>query len=82
MGHEAVGRSAVPVLLTRLEEDAITGADDLKRPAAVLAQAKALGDIDRLAVGVGVPGGLRARREMNATRGQAGGADGAATASM
>ena|SRR5215211_2085647 len=71
VGHEAVRRSAMPVLLTGLEEHAVTGADDLDRSAAPLAQAGALRDVDRLAVGVGVPRGPRARREVNAERLQA-----------
>ena len=82
VGHEAVGRGAVPVLLAGLEEDAVAGTDDLDRPAAALATADALGDEDRLAVGMGVPGGPGARREVNAARRQARGPDGAATVSM
>ena len=65
MGHEAVRRGAVPVLLAGLEEDAVAGADDLDRAAAPLAEADALGDVDRLAVRVGVPGGARAGREVD-----------------
>src|SRR5689334_23067901 len=49
VGHEAVGGGAVPVLLARLEEYAVAGADDLDRPAATLAEADALGDVDGLA---------------------------------
>ena len=57
---------AVPVLLARLEEDAVAGPDQLDRAAAALAEADALGDPDRLAVRVRVPGGARTRGEMNA----------------
>jgi hypothetical protein len=57
--HEAAGRGAVPVVLARLEEHAVTGSDGVDRPALTLAQADALGDEDRLAVGVRVPGGVR-----------------------
>src|ERR1035437_7675684 len=55
MRHEAVLRRAVPVVLTGLEEDAISGADDLGGPAAAPAEADALGDTDGLTVGVGMP---------------------------
>jgi hypothetical protein len=63
--HEAVGRGAMPVVLARLEEDAIAGADDLDRSALALAQADALGDEDRLAMGMEVPGGACAGREVH-----------------
>src|SRR5207247_8697815 len=55
--HEAVRCGAMPVVLAGLEEDAVARTDDLDRPVLVLAQANALGDEDRLAVRVGVPGG-------------------------
>ena len=55
VGHEAVGGGAVPVVLARLEEHPVAGADHLDLPAAALAEADALGDVDGLAVGVGVP---------------------------
>ena len=71
MGHEAVRSRAVPVLLARLEEDAVAGADHLDRPAAALRKADALYDVDRLAVRVRVPRGARARCEVNAARAQA-----------
>src|ERR671938_1470316 len=61
--HEPVGRRPVPVVLTGLEVHAVAGADLLDRRALALAQADALGDVDRLAVGVGVPGGTRAGSE-------------------
>ena len=56
MGHESVGRGAVPVILSWFEEDAIAGPDDLDRAAAALAATDSLQDVDRLAVGVRVPG--------------------------
>ena len=68
VGHEAVGRRAVPVVFAGLEEDAVAGADDLDRPTAALAQADPLGHPDRLAVRVGVPGRAGARREVDAAR--------------
>jgi hypothetical protein len=55
MGHESVGRGAVPVILSWFEEDAIAGPDDLDW-AAALAATDSLQDVDRLAVGVRVPG--------------------------
>src|SRR3954449_2664259 len=74
--HEAVRSGAVPRVLAGLEEDAVTGADELDWPALALAEADALGDEDRLAVGVGVPGGARAGREVHDRRGEGGGAVG------
>jgi hypothetical protein len=66
--HEAVGRGAVPVVLARFEEDAVAGTDDLDGPAFALTEADPLGDEDRLAVRVGVPGGARAGREVDRRR--------------
>jgi hypothetical protein len=63
--------SAMPMLLVGPEEYASTNMDNLDRPAAALASPNALGDVDRLAVGVGVPGRPRARREMDVARRQA-----------
>jgi hypothetical protein len=40
----------MPVILARLEEDAVAGPDHLDGLAAALAEADALGDVDRLAV--------------------------------
>ena len=57
VGHEAVRRRAVPVVLAGLEEDAVAGPDDLERAVAPLAEADAFQHPDRLAVGMGVPGG-------------------------
>src|SRR5690242_4039059 len=68
--HEAVRGGAVPVVLAGLEEDAVAGPDDLDGAALALAQADALRDEDRLAVGVGVPGGPGAGREMDARGGE------------
>jgi hypothetical protein len=82
VGHEAIGGSSVPVLLAGLEEHAVARADRLDRAAAALAQVGALGDEDRLPVGVvcqavRAPGAkwtlAAARRE---------GPDGSATVSM
>jgi hypothetical protein len=70
------------VFLARLEEDAVAGADDLDRVAAPLAEAYALGDPDRLAVRVRVPGGARAWHEVDAARADPEPFDGAAIASM
>src|SRR5262245_44719218 len=65
VGHEPSRGGAVRVVLARLEEDAVAGADDLDRPALTLAEADALGDPDRLAARVRVPGGARAGREVH-----------------
>ncbi len=46
---KAVRRGAVPVVLVGLEEDAVTGTDDLDRATAPLDEPDALGDVDRLA---------------------------------
>src|ERR671921_854977 len=66
VGHEAVWGGAVPVVLAGLEEHPVARADHLDRSAAALAEADALGDVDGLAVGVGVPGGASARAEVDA----------------
>ena len=50
MGHEAVGRGAVPVVLAGLEEDAVAGADLLDLTALALAEADALPRADQLAL--------------------------------
>src|SRR5215208_5262740 len=68
VGHEAVRGGAVPVVLAGLEEHAVARADYLDRFAAALREADALGDVDGLAVGVGVPRGPRARGEVDAAR--------------
>ena len=59
---------AVRVLLARLEEDTITGADDLDRVTAALGKTDSLEDVDRLAVRMRVPRRSRAGREMDAAR--------------
>src|SRR5579863_9310425 len=69
--HEAVLGGAVPVVLSRLEEDPVTGPDDLDRTALTLAQSDALGHEDRLAVRVGVPSGPGSRGEMHQCRREA-----------
>src|SRR5215204_4360214 len=66
VGHEAVGGGAVPVVLARLEEHAVARADHLDLCAAALAEAYTLGDVDGLAVRVGVPSGSSARGEVDA----------------
>ena len=50
VGHEPRRGGAMPVVLSRLEEDAVARADDLNRTALALAQADTLGDPDRLPV--------------------------------
>src|SRR5215210_8452432 len=49
VGHEAVRRRAVPVVLARLEEDDVSGTEDLDGASAALAQSGALRYVDRLA---------------------------------
>jgi hypothetical protein len=49
--HEAALRGTVAVVLAGLEEEAVAGADDLDRVSLALAEADALADEDRLAVG-------------------------------
>ena len=66
----------MPVILSRLEVDPVARPDELDRTALALTQAHALGDEDRLAVGMGVPRGAGARCEVNERgrkRGAAGG---------
>ena len=65
VGHEPRRRRAVPVLLAGLEEDAVARTDDLDRPTATLSVTDSLGDPDRLAVRVGVPGSAGAGREVD-----------------
>src|SRR3989442_1769405 len=71
VSHEARRRGAMPVVLARLEEHAVARANDLDRPTATLREADAFGDEDGLAVGVRVPRGAGARREVDAARGEA-----------
>ena len=68
VGHEAVAAGAMPMLLTWREEDAVAGADHLDWPAAPLYETDALGDVDRLAVGMGMPRRPCARREVDVVR--------------
>src|SRR5436305_8610740 len=70
VGREAVGRRAVPVVLLRIEEDAVARADDLDLTALALAEADALGDEDRLAVRMGMPSRPRARCEVHSGGGE------------
>jgi hypothetical protein len=71
VGHEAVGSGTMPVLLTRLEEHAVTWSHDLDRLATTLTQADSLGNVDGLAVWMRVPRRPRARRKVDAARNQA-----------
>jgi hypothetical protein len=57
VGHEPRWGGAVPVVLARLDEDAVAGADHLDRAAFPLAEADALADPDRLPMRVRVPRG-------------------------
>ena len=66
MRHETRRAGAVPVGLARLEEHPVARTDHLDRAALALAQADALQHPDRLPVRMGVPGGARARREVDA----------------
>src|SRR5215217_2131603 len=72
VGHEAVRRRAVPVVLARLEEHRVAGPDDLDLSAAALAEPYALGNVGGLPEGVGVPRGPRAAREVDACGPEAG----------
>src|SRR3954454_18642719 len=65
VGHQPGGCGAVPVVLTGLEEDAVAGADHLDLAALALAEADAFGEPDRLAMRLRVPGGARARCEVD-----------------
>src|SRR3954453_7420005 len=70
VGHEAVGRGAVPVVLAGLEDHPAAGLDLFDRTAFALAAADALGDEDGLSVRVGVPGGARTGREVHERGGE------------
>src|SRR3954447_23495474 len=74
VGHEAVGGGAVPVVLTGLEEDPVARPELIDRPALALAEPDALGDEDRLTVGMCVPCGARSGREVHERRGEGRGA--------
>src|SRR5262249_46475406 len=52
-------------VFARLEVHPVSGADDLDRPAAALAEPETFGDVDRLAERMGVPGGPRAGGEVH-----------------
>src|SRR4051812_45276847 len=66
--HEPIRRGTMPVLLVRLEVDAVAGVDDLDRPAPALAAADALRDPDGLTERVRVPGGAGTRSEVHVGR--------------
>src|SRR3954451_17689865 len=66
VSHESCRCGAVPVVLSWLEEDAVTRADHLDRPALALADAYAFRNPDRLTLRVGVPGRACAGREVDA----------------
>src|SRR4051812_36905896 len=57
VGHQTIRGGAVPMVFTGLEIDTVARANDLDRTAPAPTTADAFGDIDRLAIGVGVPGG-------------------------
>jgi hypothetical protein len=82
VGHEPVRGGSVPVVLAGLEEDSVAGADDLDWAALSLAEAGAFGEVDRLAVGVGVPGGAGAGVKCTAAAANVEVPAGAATVSM
>src|SRR5215213_1507084 len=63
--HEPVRSGAVPMILAGVKEDAVAGADLFDGGATALAAADALGDVDRLAEWVGVPGRACPRREVD-----------------
>src|SRR5436190_953396 len=56
VGHEVVRGRAVPVVLARLEEDAVAGADNLDLAATALTEPDAIGDVDVLAERMLMPG--------------------------
>ena len=60
-----LGRGAVPVLFAGCDAHDVAGADSHERPAACLDVALAFGDEERLAVGVVMPGGVGAWREVH-----------------
>jgi hypothetical protein len=70
--HEAVACRAVPVVLAWFEVDAVAGADGLDAAAFALAEANALGEVDGLAVRMGVLGGPGAGREVHERGGEGG----------
>jgi cell division inhibitor SulA len=55
VGHEAIRRGSVPVILAWFEEHTVARADHLDRAAAPLGEADALEQEDGLAVRVSVP---------------------------
>jgi len=71
MSHELMGRRAVPVVLSGLEEDPITGVNHLDGTAPQLDDPESLRDPDSLSVKMRVPGGAPAGREVDGERAQA-----------
>ncbi len=63
VGHEMVGRGAMPVPLARRRVDRVAGADLEQLPAASLHPADSLSHVKCLAERMGMPGVARARRE-------------------
>src|SRR4051794_41753344 len=59
VGHEPVGSRAVPVLFAGLDVDDVAGPNLLDLAAATCDEADAVGDVQRLASRVRVPGGTR-----------------------
>jgi hypothetical protein len=57
VGHEPVWCGAVPVLFAGFDVNDVTGSDFDDRAATVGDQPDAVGDVQRLSLGVGVPGG-------------------------
>lgn len=72
VGHEPVGGGAMPMVFAGFAEDAVTRANLLDRSTATLAPPDTLGDVDRLAVWVGMPGGAGTRCEVNTDSGKTG----------
>jgi hypothetical protein len=63
--HEAIRSRSVPVLLARLEKDAVAGMNRFDWAAPSPAASDALGHENRLPDGMRVPGGAGAGREVN-----------------
>ena len=57
VGHEAVGCGSMPMLLAGFDVDDVAGPDLDDFSAAVGDEPDAVGDVQRLALGVGMPGG-------------------------
>src|SRR4051794_41919153 len=72
MRHEVLRGRAVPVLFPAADADDVPGADGDERSASRLDVADAFGDVQRLADGVVVPGGVGARGEVHGADGEGG----------